>query len=108
MFRRVGWRSALLLCSAMIAGCGRAPSIGLDKESFTTVDALYSAVSLKDERQLGQNAATLDRLHEAGRLPNDAHKALAKIIAEAKSGDWASSREHLRDFMLDQRGDADR
>ncbi len=77
--------------------------MGLDRETFTTVDALYSAVSLKDEGQLDRNAATLDQLHESGRLPDAAHKALGKIIAEAKDGEWEPAREDLRDFMLDQR-----
>lgn len=93
----------VLLCSILLAGCGRAPSMGLDKETFTTVDALFTAVSLRDEGQLDRNAATLDQLHESGRLPNAAHKALTAIIAEAKAGDWKPAGEELRAFMLDQR-----
>lgn len=99
----IGRIAPLLLGAALAAGCGRAPAIGSDKEAFTTVDAVYSAVSLRDTAQLERNAATLDQLREAGRLPDEAHKALAGIIGKAQEGKWEPAREELRDFMLDQR-----
>ncbi|WZO98925.1 hypothetical protein EP7_000516 [Isosphaeraceae bacterium EP7] len=103
MIRRVELLAALLLsCTVMAAGCGRAPAIGPDKEVFTTIDALYTAVSMKDAGQLERNATSLNRFHEAGRLPDGAHEALAAIVFEAKGGEWEPARQKLRDFMLDQ------
>ena len=94
--------SIIILQTAWFAGCGRAPSMGLDKETFVTVDALFSAVCLKDEKQTDRNATALKKLHDEGRLPGDAHEALAAIVVEAKSGDWEDAAEKLREFMLDQ------
>jgi hypothetical protein len=103
MIRRVNSPAIVLfVCSFLAAGCGKAPAIGPDKEAFQTIDALYSAVSMKDAGQLERNAATLDQLHEAGRLPDGAHAALASIVVEAKAGEWEPARQRLRDFMLDQ------
>ncbi|QDV35137.1 hypothetical protein [Tautonia plasticadhaerens] len=95
--------AAAVLCLAAIAGCGRAPAMGPDEDAFTTIDALYTAVSLQDPGQLERNAATLDQLNQADRLPDAAHDALTGMIAEARGGDWESARQALRDFMLDQR-----
>jgi hypothetical protein len=100
--RRMSAVSTLVLVLSLFVGCGRAPSMGLDKETFVTVDALFSAVCLKDEKQLDRNAGTLNKLHDDGRLPEAAHKALAAIISEAKSGGWEDAAETLREFMLDQ------
>lgn len=93
-----------LALALLLAGCGRAPSMGLDKAVFVEVDALYSAISLNEPAQVERNAARLDQLRAAGRLPEAAHRALARIIAEAKADRWEPARQQLRDFMLDQRG----
>jgi hypothetical protein len=95
--------SAILLVCVLLLGCGRAPSIGPDREAFTTIDALFTAMSLKDQAQLDRNAATIEKLHESGRLPDAAHDALAAMIAEARAGQWEPATKHLRAFMLDQR-----
>jgi hypothetical protein len=103
MIRRAKFQAFLLLsCMIAVAGCGGAPAIGPDKAAFTTIDALYSAVSMKDEVQLARNAISLDKLHESGRLPDAAHTSLVAIITEAKAGEWEPARQKLRDFMLDQ------
>ncbi len=91
------------LTLTLAVGCGRSPSMGTDREAFTTVDALFTAVSLKDEAQLDRNAAALGALHASGRLPERAYEALGAIIATAKGGDWESAGADLRGFMLDQR-----
>jgi hypothetical protein len=93
----------LIAAVVLAAGCGRAPEMGPDRETFKTVDALYTAVSLRDTVQLDRCAATLEGLRAAERLPGRAHGALAGIIGVARQGEWESARQELRDFMLDQR-----
>ena len=104
MRRSVRPTLAILILSASIHGCGRAPSIGPDKEAFTTIDALFTAVSMRELAQLERNAATLDVLHHSGKLPDDAHDVLAAIIARARAGAWEPASDELRAFMLDQGG----
>ncbi len=76
--------------------------MGPDRDTFTTIDALYSAVSLREPLQLERCAKTLDDLHAAERLPKSAHQALQGHIAEARAGQWKAAQENLRRFMLGQ------
>lgn len=99
---RRGWLGIGLL---LLAGCG-APQIGPDEEAFRAVDALYTAISLRDAAQTGRCARALAALHEQGRLPEAAHRRLADIIANAHRDreSWEAARARLRDFMKAQRG----
>jgi hypothetical protein len=94
-----------LALALLVSGCG-APQIGPDDEAFQTVDALYTAVSLRDPVQTERCAKTLGSLHDAGRLPDDAYRKLSAIIAIADSDrdSWEKARVALRDFIKGQRG----
>src|SRR5438045_887834 len=43
--------TAILFC-LLLAGCGRPPQMGADKDVFATVDALFTAITAHDEKQL--------------------------------------------------------
>jgi hypothetical protein len=103
--RRISVRDRVLGLGALAllaSGCG-APQIGHDRQVFHTVDALYTAVQLRDASLLDQDAASLTALHQSGQLPEAAHRDLEAIIAEARRGAWEPARRRLRDFMLGQR-----
>jgi hypothetical protein len=89
-------------CAWASAGCGPA-QIGEDQGAFKAVDALYTAVSLRDERLLAQCEKTLGELVASGQLPEAAAGSLDAIVAEAKGGHWESAQAHLGDFMRGQR-----
>lgn len=98
-------RSALVAVvgALLIAGCGRAPQMGADPEVFTTVDALYTAVSIREPSQVDRCAATLAGLRDAGKLPESAHGDLDRVIAASRAGRWERAQSDLRRFMLGQR-----
>ena len=98
--RTVTWSSLLLLA---FAGCGGPPQIGASKEAFKTVDALYTAVGLRDTELVAQCEEGLKKLRDAGSLPAAASESLDSIIAEAKGGKWERSLERLGAFMEGQR-----
>ena len=73
---RLGSFIAFLLCPLFgIVGCGE-PQIGSDKETFKTVDALYTAVGLKDTKLVDQCREKLEGLRQGGKLPEDAARSL--------------------------------
>lgn len=94
---------ALLGVSILTAGCGSPPAMGPDRDVFTTVDALYTAVGIKNVQQLERCDAKLRELHAAGKLPDDAHRSLGRIIAQAKDGAWEAAADSLRWFMQGQK-----
>jgi hypothetical protein len=77
--------------------------MGPDRDAFTAIDALYTAVSLREPPRVDRCAATLAKLRDEGKLPPAAHDALAAIMSEAKGGAWESAQGRLREFMLGQR-----
>jgi hypothetical protein len=85
-----------------VTGCGT-PQIGTDRETFTTVDELYTAVGLKDSRLVDQCAAKLKTLRDAGKLPGDASRSLEAIVAKTGEGKWDEAQAHLSRFMEAQR-----
>src|SRR5258708_4692667 len=46
-------KSVIVFC-LLLAGCGRPPQMGADKDVFATVDALFTAITAHDEKQLSQ------------------------------------------------------
>jgi hypothetical protein len=94
---------SVLAGALIIGGCGSQPQIGPDREAFKSVDALYTAISLRDPGLLDRCAARLGELAASGKLPEPAHRSLGEIIAEARSGRWEPSQEQLARFMEAQR-----
>ncbi len=94
---------ALSLIVVGLGGCGRPPSIGDDKDTFKAVDALYTAVSLRDPKLLDQCEANLKSLHDSGKLPDAAFKSLEPMVTEARAGKWEPAQERLGKFMEGQR-----
>ena len=90
------------LLAVGLGGCGP-PQIGADRDSFKAVDALYTAVSLRDPRLLDQCAKTLQDLQAKGKLPPAAGESLEAHVAEARTGRWESAQSRLGDFMRGQR-----
>ena len=91
--------------SVLYAYLSRPPQMGASEEVFHTVDALYTAVRGRDEKQLGDCERRLARYRESGALPAAAAESLAGIIGTARGGDWQPAAEKLYDFMLAQRRD---
>jgi hypothetical protein len=83
----------------------RPPQMGTSDAVFNTVDALYTAVRLKDTAKVEACEKRLNQYKEKGELPKDAAKSLDKIIQMAKEGSWQPATERLYDFMLAQRRD---
>lgn len=98
-------RTLLAAVSIAVAasGCWGPPQIGADDRSFKAVDALYTAVSLREVKLVDQCQAELKSLREGGALGEDASGALESIIDEAKGGAWEDAQTRLARFMEGQR-----
>ena len=81
---------------------GSPPSVGNDKNVLKEVDALYTAVRVKDQKLVDQCANQLAALKAAGELPDDAATALTEIIASAHGGEWQTAVENLSWFIKGQ------
>lgn len=89
--------------AVVIAYLSRPPQMGADPDVFRTVDALYTAVRLKDEGKLGQCEGRLREYRALGKLPAGPADHLDGVIATARGGDWDRAAERLYEFMAAQR-----
>ena len=81
----------------------RSPQMGADEEVFRTVDALFTAVTARDENKLAQCEQRLHAYRDAGKMPGEAADYLDGVIAQARGGHWESAARTLYDFMRVQR-----
>jgi hypothetical protein len=93
---------AILAVVALVAWA-RTPQLGTDEEVFRTVDALFTAVTARDEKLLSQCEQRLKAHRAAGKLPASAGDALDRVVAKARAGSWESAAERLYDFMKSQK-----
>jgi hypothetical protein len=86
----------------LLWGCGGPPQIGADREAFKTVDALYTAIGLRDATRVEQIGAKLRSLRDAGKLPERAYRSLESIIEESREQKWEPALGRLSRFMEGQ------
>jgi hypothetical protein len=77
--------------------------MGADEEVSRAVDALFTAVTARDEKRLTQCERRLQALQEAGKLPGAAAGYLDRFIRTARAGGWEPAARSLYDFIRAQR-----
>lgn len=99
-----GIAGAILLIMAISWGWARLPPPQLsdDPATFDTVDALFTALTTRDNQRLSDCAQRLEQAQQAGQLPAAAAARLTSIIEEAKAGKWEPAAKRLYQFMYGQ------
>jgi hypothetical protein len=92
--------AALFVCC--LTGCGKPAQLGPDDKAFHEVDALFTAVTARRTDLVDECDARLAGLHDVGKVPDDAHAELQRIIERARDGKWESAADRLRAFMKGQ------
>ncbi len=83
------------------------PQIGTDEEVFMTVDALFTALTSRDDSRLDACEERLVAFREANQLPAKAADYLDSVIQQAHCGQWEPAAKRLYDFMYRQRREAE-
>ncbi len=76
---------------AAVTGCGGEPS-QRELGNARAFEALLTAVSLKHDKEVENDARLIDERHAAGELSDEKYRALGEIIAKARAKDWAGTR----------------
>lgn len=88
----------LILLTAILfaAGCGK-PSEEA-RQNRRLVDAVLTAVTMKNRKELDKDAALWDKRLADGLLSEKPHKAVKACIEKAKAGDWSGAEDDLYKF----------
>ena len=99
MATRANRRAVLILRVAVLglaAGCGKPTEEA--RQNRRLLDALLTAVTTKNRKELDKDAALWDK-RQADKLPADGpHAAGRACIDKAKAGDWAGAEAGLYQF----------
>ncbi len=75
----------------MFAGCGE-PSLR-ELENRRELEALLTAISLKNQKELDRDIKRIDDRHGSGKLSDASYKDLQEIIKKAQGGDWSGAEK---------------
>ena len=75
-----------------LIGCGGGPS-DREVQNARAFEALLTAVSLKNEKELEQDARHIDQRHAAGELSDARYKEIEEIVAKARAKDWGGAEK---------------
>jgi hypothetical protein len=73
------------------AGCGE-PSLR-ELENRRELEALLTAISLKNNNELARDIKRIESRHSSGELSDGSYGDLEAIIRKAQAGDWAGAEK---------------
>jgi hypothetical protein len=96
--RSRGFRATVLAGLVVtLLGCGGEPSErGL--KNARAFEALLTAVSLKNEKELEKDAKLIDERHTAGELSEGKYKEIQEIVEKARAKDWGGAEKRAYEF----------
>jgi hypothetical protein len=90
--RHQDWRATLLVYSLLfLIGCGE-PSVR-ELKNRRELEALLTAISLKNRKELDKDIQRIEARHVSGELSDESYKDLRAIITKAQGGDWAGAEK---------------
>ena len=81
----------LLGAVLVLVGCGE-PSIR-ELKNRRELEALLTAISLKNQKELDKDIQRIEERHASGELSDESYKDLREIINKAQRRDWAGAEK---------------
>jgi len=75
----------------MLSGCGE-PSVR-ELKNRRELEALLTAISLKNQKELDKDIQRIEERHASGELSDESYNDLRAIIKKAQGGDWAGAEK---------------
>ena len=88
--RRLG-KACFAMLLLTLGGCGE-PSVR-ELKNRRELEALLTAISLKNQKELDRDIKRIDDRHASGELSDDSYKDLQVIVKKAQAGDWAGAEK---------------
>ena len=92
--RRAGF--ALLVGLAPV-GCGGEPS-EREVKNARAFEALLTAVSLRNDKELEADARLIGERHASGELSDAKYREIREIVAKARAKDWGAAEKRAYEF----------
>jgi hypothetical protein len=90
--------SAVLLgLATTLSGCGGEPTTR-EVQNARAFEALLTAVSLRNEKELENDAQLIGLRHASGELSDGKYQEIQEIIRKARARDWRAAEERAYEF----------
>jgi hypothetical protein len=80
-----------------LAGCSGEPT-ERELKNRRELEALLTAVSLKDKKELARDARRIEDRRASGELSEAPYRTLRQIVDKARAGEWAAAEEQAYQF----------
>jgi hypothetical protein len=87
----------ILLGLALLASGCRAPSQE-DRDNRRALDAILTAITMKNSRLLEESARRAKARHDAGPLTDEQYQGMEAFINKARGGDWLGAEKDGYEF----------
>jgi hypothetical protein len=81
----------------VLAGCGGEPT-EREVKNARAFEALLTAVSLKNAKELDRDARLIDERHASGELSDGKFREIQEIVTRARAKDWAGAEKRAYEF----------
>jgi hypothetical protein len=88
---------SLAVSLLVLVGCGGEPS-EREVKNARAFEALLSAVSLKNPKELEGDARLIKGRHDSGDLSEGNYRVLVEVIEKARTKDWAGAERRAYEF----------
>jgi len=85
------------LALALLAGGCRGPTQE-DRDNRRVLDAVLTAITIKNTRLLEEDAKRARARHEAGQLTDEEYQGMEALINKARGGDWSGAEKDGYEF----------
>lgn len=89
-------RWGMLLFVLSLGGCGGVSESQRDNRRL--LEAILTAISLRNEKELLQDEALLEQRRSESRLSEESFQAIQQIVAKAKAHDWQQAENELYEY----------
>src|SRR5690242_10498916 len=91
-------RTSLIAALIMaLGGCSGEPS-ERELKNRRELEALLTAVSLQDKKEVDRDARRIEARHDSGELSDAPYRTLQEIARKALAGDWAAAEKQAYEF----------
>jgi hypothetical protein len=87
----------LLGLALLVSGCRRAPTDD-ERDNRRALDAVLTAVTIKNQRLLRESAAVAKRRHDDGKLTDEEFQGIEAFVGKARAGDWSGAETDAYKF----------
>ena len=88
----------VFLLGLVVSGSGCGQPSEREYKNRRELEAVLTAVSLKNRKELEKDAGRIEDRHASGELSDASHKELMNIVDTARSGDWGKAERLAYEF----------